>query len=273
MGGAPSKSDPPTPEVTFHRNSAAGGASGVALVDGASFSVTGLAPGMYRLEAYDLVNGQEADAASVVVAPGGTAHATLTARARGTVEANVIDLVTRTPVAGLACHVAAVAPNGTSGCCGWLFDGAISVSDLTGHVRLESPAGPVRVFCMPALQPPFPPDSPYSWATGDATVPVGGTGYAEVLAAARVYPRSDVGFYTDNFIAPPTIIAIDAAGPAVASGLVVGDVVLAIDGVSVAMMAPSAVMTLATNHRPGSVLAVGTTRGTFTVVVGSTTLN
>jgi Carboxypeptidase regulatory-like domain len=261
------------PEVAFHRNAITGGFSGDAVVDGTSFSVTGVAPGMYRLEAYDLANGQEADAASVVVTPGGTAHATLRERARGTVEATVVDAIAHTPVAGLACHVAAVAPSGTIGCCGWLNGGSISLSDVAGHVRLESPAGPVRVFCMPALQPPFPPDAPYSWATGDATVPVGGTGYAEVLAAARMYPRSDVGFYTDNFIAPPTIIAIDATGPAAASGLVVGDVILTIDGVPVAMMAPSAVMTLATNHRPGSLLAVGTARGTFTVVAGSTTLN
>jgi S1-C subfamily serine protease len=103
-------------------------------------------------------------------------------------------------------------------------------------------------------------------------VPAGGTGYAEVLAVARVYPRSDVGFYAANFTSPATIITIDPAGPAASSGLVVGDAITSIDGMAVAMLSPNAVMTLATNHRPGSTLAVGTPRGTFTIVVGSAAL-
>jgi S1-C subfamily serine protease len=128
------------------------------------------------------------------------------------------------------------------------------------------------VFCVPGLQPPFPADAPYSWSTGDATVPAGGTAYAEVLAAARVYPRSDVGFYTSNFTSPATVASIDPAGPAASSGLVVGDAITAIDGTSVLALSPNGVMTLATNHRPGSTLAVGTPRGTFTIIVGSTAM-
>ncbi len=247
-----------------------GGAS-PATVEGSSFSATGLEPGTYWLEAYDLANEREADASSVVVPPGGVGHATLAMRARGTVEATVLDAATRTPVAGLACHVAALDGNDV-GCCGWLLDDPASLSDVTGHVRLEAPAGAARVFCMPSFRPPFAYDSPYSWATGDAIVPAGGTGYAEVLAVSRVYPRGDVGFYTPWGTQPATITSIDASGPAASSGLVVGDAITSIDGASVVMMSGNAVMTLATNHRPGSTLAVGTPRGTFAIVVGSTAL-
>ncbi|MEO8548560.1 MAG: PDZ domain-containing protein [Kofleriaceae bacterium] len=85
-------------------------------------------------------------------------------------------------------------------------------------------------------------------------------------------PLSDIGFYAQNFGSPPTISSIDPAGPAAHSGLVVGDVIIALDGAPVATMAPSAVMTLATNHRPGTMLAVGTPRGTFTIVVAANAL-
>lgn len=252
------------PLVTF---SGVGGAS-EATVDGSSFAAVGLVPGTYWLEAYDSANDSEADSATVVVAPNNAATAILRDRARGTVEATVVDATTHAPVAGLACHVAAVADNNI-GCCSWLLYGPTSLSDLQGHARLDAPAGAVRVFCMPSLQPPFPADSPFSWATGDATVPAGGTGFAEVLAAPRVYPRSDVGFYTSNFTGSATIISIDPSGPAATSGLVVGDVVLALDGNSVTALSPNAVLTLATNHRPGSTLAVGTARGTFTILVAA----
>ena len=258
------------PEVTFHRITMMGGVSGNAIVDGSAFAATGLEQGTYRLEAYDYANGVEADAATVTIEAGATAHVTMTERARGSVDATVLDATTRTPVAGLGCHVAAVS-DGNIGCCGWLFDGAASLSDTLGHVHLDSPAGPVRVFCVPTLRPPFPQEQPYSWSTGDTTVPAGGTAYTEVLAVARVYPRSDVGFYISNF-SSPTIVTIDPAGPAASSGLVVGDAITAIDGMPVATMSGNGVLTLATNHRPGSTLAVGTPRGTFTIVVGSTAL-
>ncbi|HEY1812230.1 MAG TPA: sigma-70 family RNA polymerase sigma factor [Kofleriaceae bacterium] len=258
-----------TPQVEFGRPSIG---THVATVDGTTFLATGLEPGTYWVEVYDLADEREADTATVVVPPGGTAHVTLAMRARGTVEATVLDSATHTPVAGLACHVAALT-DGNMGCCGWLLDDPGLLSDVTGHVRLEAPAGPVRVFCMPSLRPPFPVDTPYSWSSGDANVPVGGTGYAQVLAVSRVYPRGDVGFGVSAFSQPAAITSIDPSGPAAASGLVVGDAILAIDGASVAAMAGNAVMTLATNHRPGSVLAVGTARGTFTIVVGSGALN
>jgi RNA polymerase sigma-70 factor, ECF subfamily len=260
-----------SPDVTFHRITMGGGMSGNAVIDGASFTVTGLEPGPYRLEAYDYANGVEADAATVTIEAGATAHVTMSERARGSVDATVLDATTRTPVAGLGCHVAAVS-DGNIGCCGWLFDGPASLSDTTGHVHLDSPAGAVRVFCMPSERPPFPREQPYSWSTGDTTVPAGGTGYTEVLAVARVYPRSDVGFYVSNFSSPSTIVTIDPAGPAASSGLVVGDAITSIDGMPVTTMSPNAVLTLATNHRPGSTLAVGTPRGTFAIVVGSTAL-
>jgi hypothetical protein len=258
-----------TPQVEFGKLSSG---THVATVDGTTFLATGLEPGTYWVEAYDLATEREADMATVVVPPGAAAHATLTMRARGTVEATVLDSATRTPVAGLACHVAALG-GGNVGCCGWLLDDPSTLSDVAGHVRLEAPAGPVRVFCMPSVRPPFPVDAPYSWSTGDAIVPAGGTGYAEVLAVSRVYPRSNVGFYAANFTQPSTIVSIDPSGPAASSGLVVGDVILSIDGMSVAAMSGSAVMTLATNHRPGSLLAIGTTRGTFTIVVVAGSLN
>ncbi|MEO6772628.1 MAG: sigma-70 family RNA polymerase sigma factor [Kofleriaceae bacterium] len=254
------------PEVTIHRVTFNGGVSATATVDGATFMATGLEPGTYRLEAFDHAVGQEADATTVAVESGRSAHATLTSRARGSVEATVLDATTRVPVPGLDCHVAAVS-DGQIGCCGWLFGRAGVVSDAGGHVRLDSPAGAVRVFCLQNVE-----DAPYSWASGDATVPAGGTGTTEVLAAPRVYPRSDVGFYAQNFASPPSITWIDPAGPAAHSGLVVGDVIIALDGVRVATMAPSAMMTLATNHRPGSLLLVGTPRGAFTIVVAANAL-
>ncbi|MEP6864352.1 MAG: sigma-70 family RNA polymerase sigma factor [Deltaproteobacteria bacterium] len=259
------------PEVTIHRITYGGGVAATATVDGATFTATGLEPGTYRLEAYDYAASLEADATTVVVESGRSAHATLASRARGSVEATVLDATTRAPVPGLYCHVAAVS-DGQIGCCGWLFGTPGVMSDPGGHLRLESPAGAVRVFCMQSPEPPFSPDAPYSWASGDAIVPAGGTATTEVLAAPRIYPRSDIGFYAQNFGSPPAIISIDPAGPAAHSGLVVGDVIIALDGAPVATMAPSAVMTLATNHRPGTLLSVGTPRGTFTIVVAANAL-
>ncbi len=69
--------------------------------------------------------------------------------------------------------------------------------------------------------PTFSAEAPYSWGAGDATVPAGGTATTEVLAAPRIYPRSDVGFYAQNLGSPPSIVSIDPAGPATHSGLVV----------------------------------------------------
>lgn len=259
------------PTLTTHESSAGGDTSGFPLVDGSTFSLTGLQPGTYRLEAWDDTANVEGDTATVVVRAGTTSHVTLRERGQGTISARIVDSVTHAPIAGLPCHVAA-ASDGNIGCCGWLFDTPPVLSDLQGRLTMPAPAGAARVFCMPSLEPPFPPDAPYSWASADVQVPTNGTGYAEIVAVPRTYPRSYVGFYAANFLDPPQIVSLDPGSPAAASGLAIGDIITTIDGAPVAGLAPSAIMTLATNHRPGTLLNIGTLRGTFTFVVGAATL-
>jgi RNA polymerase sigma factor (sigma-70 family) len=259
------------PSVTTHESSAGGDTSGFPLVDGSTFSLTGLQPGTYRLEAWDDTANVEADTATVVVRAGTTSHVTLRERGQGRISARVVDSVTHAPIAGLPCHVAA-ASDGNIGCCYWLFETPPVLSDLQGHLTMPAPAGAARVFCMPSLEPPFPPDAPYSWASADVQVPTNGTGYAEIVAVPRSYPRSEVGFFTANFLEPPQVIRVEPGSPAAASGLAIGDIVTTIDGAAVTGLAPNAVLTLATNHRPGTLLSVGTLRGTFTFVVGAAPL-
>ena len=68
------------------------GQNGRALVQGATFSRTGMAPGRYVIEA---IAGAHTDAASVEVRAGETAHVELHSRAVASIEGTVADLATR----------------------------------------------------------------------------------------------------------------------------------------------------------------------------------
>ena len=58
-----------------------------------------------------------------------------------------------------------------------------------------------------------------------------------------------------------TVTQVDPNGPAAASGVLVGDQLVAIDGISPRGMLPPGAMTAIQNHGPGNLVVLGVVRG------------
>lgn len=236
-----------TPRVAAHQVTAELRIGNEAVVEGNRFTITGLTPGKYTVEAHGR---QESAGQSVIVKAGAVAKVTLESKGRGSVQGRVTELGTNTPVRGMQC-VAAQSMDGQSGDAGG--PNPNNKTDATGAFTIPAPIGKVRVMC-------FSSDNSFSVAGGDTEVTADKPGTIELRAVRAVPPPSDVGFRIKPMTLPLVIATVDAGGPAKAGGLAVGDIVTSIDGQSVAGLLPGGAMMLAWNHRPGTTVTVGVER-------------
>lgn len=220
-----------------------------AVIEGSTFSITGLTPGKYVVEA---LAGDENDGKSVEIRSGQVVKVQLRSRGKGRVEGLVYEFGSHAPIPNMNC----VAAQSLGGQAGEVPPGpaeATSITDAKGAFSIAAPIGKARVMC-------FAPDGSFSVAGGDAEVAAGAPGKIELAAVRAVPPPSDVGFAIKPLTLPLVIASVDPAGPAKAAGLLPGDKLLVIDGAVLTNLLPSSAMMLAWNHRPGSTLTLGIER-------------
>lgn len=231
-----------------------------AVIEGNKFSISGLTPGKYVVEA---LAGDENDGKSVEVRSGQVIKVQLKSRGKGRVEGTVFELGTKNPVPNMNC-VAAQSLGGQAGDATQSAPQAGNITNAQGAFTVAAPLGKARVVC-------FSQDGAFSVAGGDVEVVAGATGKIELPAVRAVPPPSDIGFRIKSFTLPLVIAAVDATGPARASGLALGDRVVSMDGTPMTNLLPSGAMMLAWNHRPGTTLVLGIERDgvpmTFKIVV------
>jgi RNA polymerase sigma-70 factor (ECF subfamily) len=222
------------------------------LVDGARFSKLGLAPGRYTIEAQ---TGAEVDAQSVEVRPGETAKLTLRNRGAGTVEGTVTDFATHAPLAGLRCDAKLLTTGQTMMVPPDVAQQAFT--DAAGHYAVSAPIGHVRIVCF-AMN-----GEPRSPAGGDVDVTHAGPAEVNGSSVRASFGDSpgNAGFMVAPFASPVTVADVLPNGPAAGAGLRVGDTVATIDGASLQGLLPDGVMFLVANHRPGTVVTLGISRG------------
>jgi RNA polymerase sigma factor (sigma-70 family) len=224
-----------------------------------AFRIGGLRPGRYVVSAQTR---QEGEAQLVEVKSGVTSSLVLAARGRGTIEGTVLDFRTRAPIAGAACHAFASA-GGVHGVTSWESRTAPR-SDAQGRVLLDpAPAGPVTVSCvMPATRRSAP--------SAELVLAPGGRAAVQLWSAELLadYP-STIGIGFDWRVAPPRIAEVRAGGPAARAGLLVGDLVLAVGGASMAGLNGEGVRHIIDGRAAGAevdiTVARGSQRKTFTV--------
>ncbi|MGE0396715.1 MAG: sigma-70 family RNA polymerase sigma factor [Kofleriaceae bacterium] len=226
-----------------------------AVLEGNSFSITGLAPGRYVVEA---LAGDENAGQSVEVKSGAVTKVKLESKGKGFVEGTVTDFTTKQPLAGFSC-VAAQSMGGQSG--DWANAPATpeNTTDAKGAFKIPAPIGKARVMC-------FYSDNTYSVAGGDADVSAAG-GKIELKSVKAEPPPSDPGFRIKPLTLPLVIAVVDASGPAKAAGLQIGDKLVTIDGAPVNGLLPGGAMMLAWNKKPGAKLVLGVDRGGVTKTI------
>jgi RNA polymerase sigma factor (sigma-70 family) len=239
----------PTPAIdaTNHLDVARIGA-----VDGTRFTIAGLHAGTYSVTAQD---DHGADAVSIEVRSGQTAHVELHSHGMGRVDVRVVDAFNGQPVGGGRLIVEPVDPTGMAAW--WDTQGALLVDD-SGRATLSVPAGHMRITFRGTLD--------HCNAQRDLDIAANGRVSTE-LASVPIKPgdSGDPGFTMLDDEVPATVLAL-RADPALHSGLSVGDQILAVDGF--ATLGPEVVTQLFANHAHGPIvlsIARGTARLTITL--------
>ncbi|MEO8840027.1 MAG: sigma-70 family RNA polymerase sigma factor [Kofleriaceae bacterium] len=216
-----------------------------AKIDGDQFSITGLQPGSYTVQA--VRDGTQLDGTTVELKSGATVSVTLRDRPRGNVEGRVIDFASGMPLAGGVCH-ASLSLGGREGP---MFDSHPQMTDTTGTFSLDAPIGRVRVTCQ------FGGDS-RSHAGGDFDI-AAGTNHVELTSVADPSPIGIIKFVCEPMVIPPTAFRI---GPSVrALGLQVGDQIVGIDGVDTSNMLGDEAQALIYSKGPGPTVTLQVARG------------
>ncbi|HEY6037927.1 MAG TPA: carboxypeptidase regulatory-like domain-containing protein, partial [Kofleriaceae bacterium] len=233
----------------------------MAIVDGPTFSIGGLTPGHYMIEAQA---GPQTDAVGVDVRAGETSRVTLTSRAVGKVAAHVTDFASHAPLANMRCD-ADLSIDGQMGAAP--EDPArIAYTDPGGRASIDAPLGKIRVYCF------YPMGGPVSQAGGDVEVPATGASI-ELVGVRATFGGSpgDPGFSLVPLTLPLTVAQVDPRGPA-ATALAPGDHLVTIDGASLQGMVSQGVMTLLMNHARGSTAVLGIERAgaarSVSIVIG-----
>ena len=224
---------------------------GTAVVDGNTFSQTGLPPGKYTVEAKA---GVEVDGAAVDVRSGETAHVTLTNRGSGHVEGTVTELGTKAPVAGMRC-------DGNLSMGGQMGpsppdESRQTFTDAAGHFSLATPTGHVRVFCF------NPTGGPLSVAGADIDVTAGAVPHVDLLSVRAAFgiPQPNVGFDVRPLNLPIEVNTVEPGGPAAAAGIAPDDHIVTVDGQSLQGLLPQGVSFLLLNHHVGSTITLALER-------------
>jgi RNA polymerase sigma factor (sigma-70 family) len=227
---------------------------GTAIVEGNTFSLVGLPPGKYTIEAKA---GIEVDGAAVDVRSGETAHVTLTSRGTGHVEGSITELGTKAPVVGMRC-------DGNLSMGGQMGpsppdESRQAFTDAAGHFSLATPTGHVRVFCFDPIGGP----GSLSVTGTDVDVAVGTVPHVDLISVRATFGNAPgvVGFDLLPLNLPITINTVDPTGPAASVGIAPGDHVVAIDGQSLQGMAPDGAMFMLFDHHAGSTITLALERG------------
>lgn len=216
-----------------------------------SFHIGGLRPGRYVVSAQ---TGYEGAAQLVEVKSGVRLSLTLRAQGRGTIEGTVLDFSTRAPIAGAACQVFASA-DGIHGVTNW--DGRTAPrSDGQGRVVLDpAAAGPIVVSCMM-------PSRERSSPSAEVVLPPGGRAAVQLLSTELLldYP-STIGIDFDWRVTAPRIAAVRTDGAGAKAGLLVGDLVVAVDGASMAGLNGEGVRNIIDSRAAGADVSIAVVRG------------
>jgi S1-C subfamily serine protease len=104
---------------------------------------------------------------------------------------------------------------------------------------------------------------PRSAAGGDVEVTRTGAAKLDAVSVRGTFGDSpgDAGFRFDPLQLPVTVGKILPQGPAAAAGLRVGDQVVTIDDVPLQGLLPDGAVFLLVNHRPGTAVTLGISRG------------
>jgi RNA polymerase sigma factor (sigma-70 family) len=247
----------PSPPVVYARPTTGNFKLTAGLVDGDGYHVLGLRAGRYVIDAQNTFEG---DAQIVEVKPGETAHVDLHARGRAAVDGTVVDFRSHKPLPGFACH-AVLAVDGEQGTTNW--DPATTVrSDAAGKVAIDpAPAGSVTVTCMP-------PSNRLSAPAADVSLAPGSRSAVQLLALEATQDQlATFGIDFSSSVTPPRISRVRANTPAAKAGLMPGDLVVAVDGVSVAGLNGGGVFGLIGDRPAGSKVTVTVLHGTDTKTV------
>ncbi len=242
----------PAPPAIFVRPLDASFRLLLAVVDGTqAYRIAGLKPGRY------LVGGQtsaEGDARVTEVRAGQTTTLPLTARGRGVVEVTVLDFRTQAPIASAMC-AATMAVDGEQAPTTWNPSSGAK-SDARGGLLLDpAPAGSITVSCLM-------PNPRWSNPAADVVVPTGGRASMRLYSVELTSENGgSSGISFDWRTTAPRIHALTATSPARKAGLVLGDVITAVDNVRVEGLNGTGVAYLIESHPVGSEVSITVARG------------
>lgn len=225
-------------------------------VDGQTFRVSGLRPGHYLVSAQ---TGIEGDGQSVDVKPGATSNITLTSHGQAAIDVSVLDFRTKKPFAGAVCR-AMMQVEGQAVVTSW--DPATAPrSDANGHLVLDpAPAGAVTARC--EIQ------GRWSAPSSDLTLEAGSRASVKLYTVEVLRENgSYTGATFDWRVTAPRIATVVPKSPAAVAGLVPGDIVTSVDGVSVAGLNGQGVWALLASAPVGTEAKIVIQRGATTKTV------
>jgi RNA polymerase sigma-70 factor (ECF subfamily) len=220
----------------------------IARVDGSSFALDDLVAGDYVIG----VTSTDGHSASTTahVASGATTTLTLTAPAVHHVDARVSSFETGAAVAGVRCVVVAIAGDVVPAGFGD-HNANTSVSDSTGRVAFDAaPTGDAAVVCQSTPQT----------TSGVARVAGDVTSVRVVHIRGEDRPGS-IGVIFDMSRLTAVIQGVIPQSAAAVAGVHVGDVVVAVDGVSIVGLGPDAVNTWIGGRGAGASVSLTLLRG------------
>jgi RNA polymerase sigma-70 factor (ECF subfamily) len=221
-----------------------------ATITGATFRITGLAPGRYIVSAQTPGGG---DARTITLRSNETMKLGLTSRGAGALEGRVLEFESGKPIAGAICR-ATISADGEQGVSHW--DLATDPrSDASGHVRLDPvPAGNLAVVCM--MPSPYwtPPSAQVALVAGQRTA-------VELYSVAMPTVPGSIGVEIDFRVIEPRIAGVRPGSAAARAGLSTGDWFVAVDGRSVERLNGIGVVGLIERRPVGSEVTVTVRRG------------
>jgi hypothetical protein len=224
-----------------------------ATVNDRRYAFVALAPGDYVVVATSDV---ETARVEISLAPGETNHAPLRATPSRKVRGIVRELRTGVPAAGLRCQLAARLPSAPVP----LASGDEAWSDETGRFELSLATADAQsfvVYCRGGGGDGVLPLGPFSDGIGDPSQEE-----VAVAVVGRNGPLGMLGFTFDSSrLFVPTVGLVRPGQPGARAGLQAGDVIVAVDGLSVAALITSGVDRLIRDRVAGSNATLTVKRG------------